>query len=61
MDIILLSGQENKLSNLLEAKDIELEVSGTVAAVRELHLFILHCFCDLIDQTCLAKQWGKDI
>lgn len=52
MDVIALTGPHaGVLSNHLGPEDIELNVPGEQEArIREMHLFILHCFCDLIDQ-----------
>ena len=49
---IALTGRDGGLlANQLGAGDIELRVPGAYAArIREVHLFILHCFCDLIDR-----------
>ncbi|MFI4962705.1 MAG: SIS domain-containing protein, partial [Legionellales bacterium] len=53
MDTIVLGGRDGGvLANHLGPEDIELRVATDSAArIRELHLFILHCFCDLIDQS----------
>lgn len=53
MDTIALSGRDGGvLANHLGPEDIEIRVaSDNAARIRELHLFILHCFCDLIDQS----------
>ena len=61
MDVIVLSGRDGGLLvNYLSPKDLELRVPGDSAArIRETHLFILHCFCDLIDQ-CLFGQLSID-
>lgn len=52
MDILVLSGRNGGiLSNHLGPEDLEIRVSlHHPARIREMHLFILHCFCDLIDQ-----------
>lgn len=52
MDVIALSGRDGGvLHSHLGPEDIEIIVpSNNAARIRELHLFILHCFCDLIDQ-----------
>ena len=51
LSVIALTGLDGgALARQLTAKDIELRVPGTgLASIREIHLFILHCFCDLID------------
>lgn len=52
MDAIVLSGRDGGvLANHLGPEDLELRIAIDHAPrIRELHLFILHCFCDLIDQ-----------
>lgn len=58
MDTIALSGRDGGvLANHLGPEDIELRVQGdTAARIRETHLFILHCFCDLIDQSLFGQE-----
>lgn len=53
IDVIALNGRDGgQLANHLGPEDIELRVPGNQPAlIREMHLFILHCFCDLIDQS----------
>lgn len=53
MNVIALNGRDGgQLANHLGPEDIELRVPGDhPALIREMHLFILHCFCDLIDQS----------
>jgi len=60
MDTIALSGRDGGvLTNHLGPEDIELKVQGdTAARIRETHLFILHCFCDLIDQSLFGQMLG---
>lgn len=60
MDTIALSGRDGGvLANHLGPEDIELRVPGdTAARIRETHLFILHCFCDLIDQSLFGQMLG---
>ena len=60
MDTIALSGRDGGLlANHLGPEDIELRVLGdTAARIREIHLFILHCFCDLIDQSLFGQMLG---
>ena len=57
MDTIALSGRDGGvLANHLGPEDIELRVaSDSTVRIRELHLFILHCFCDLIDQSLFGQ------
>lgn len=60
MDTIALSGRDGGvLANHLGPEDIELRVvSDSAVRIRELHLFILHCFCDLIDQSLFGQVLG---
>ena len=57
MDTIALSGRDGGLlANHLGPEDLELRVQGdTGARIRETHLFILHCFCDVIDQLLFGQ------
>ena len=57
MDTIALSGRDGgMLANHLGPEDLEIRVQGdTSARIRETHLFILHCFCDLIDQLLFGQ------
>lgn len=60
IDTIALSGRDGGvLANHLGPEDIELRVqSDNAARIREVHLFILHCFCDLIDQSLFGQVLG---
>lgn len=60
MDTIALSGRDGGvLSNHLGPEDIELRVQDDNAArICETHLFILHCFSDLIDQSLFGQMLG---
>lgn len=60
MDTIALSGRDGGiLANHLGPEDVELRVGGDHAAqIRETHLFILHCFCDLIEQSLFGSMLG---
>jgi len=51
--IILLSGGESPLGEMLREQDVEIRVpSADSARIQEIHLLAIHCLCDLID-TCL--------
>jgi len=60
MDAIVLSGRDGGvIANHLGPEDIELRVvADNAARIREVHLFILHCFCDLIDQSLFGQMMG---
>jgi len=58
MDTVAMSGRDGGiLANHLGPEDIELRVSSDSSSrIREIHLFILHCFCDLIDQALFGNS-----
>lgn len=58
MDTVALSGRDGGvLANHLGPEDIELRVTiDNASRIREMHLFILHCFCDLIDQSLFGQM-----
>jgi D-sedoheptulose 7-phosphate isomerase len=60
MDVVALSGRDGGvLANHLGPEDIEIRVPGdTSALIREAHLFILHCFCDLIEHSLFGQMLG---
>lgn len=60
LDTIALSGRDGGvLATHLGPEDVEIRVaSDNAARIRELHLFILHCFCDLIDQSLFGQVLG---
>ena len=62
MDVIILGGHNGELlSSHLSPKDLELHVPGdNIARIREIHLFILHCFCDLIEQSLFGQLSAND-
>jgi len=58
MDTIVLNGRDGGvLASHLGPEDIEMRVPGdTSSRIREIHLFILHCMCDLIDQSLFGQN-----
>lgn len=58
MDVIALTGGDGGiLANHLGPEDIELRVpSDCMSLIRENHLFILHCFCNLIEQSLFGDN-----
>jgi D-sedoheptulose 7-phosphate isomerase len=60
MDTIALSGRDGGvLANHLGPEDIEIRVAlDNSSLIRELHLFILNGFCDLIDQSLFGQVLG---
>lgn len=60
MKIVALTGATGgALVSYLTANDVILKVPGeTATLIRETHLFILHCFCDLIEQSLFGQILG---
>lgn len=60
IDTIALTGRDGGvLGTHLGPEDIEIRVPGdTGARIRENHLFVLHCFCDLIDHALFSQIPG---
>jgi len=56
--VIALTGKNGgKLAGLLHEKDIEIRVpSASTARIQEVHLLIIHCICDLIDQELFGEE-----
>ena len=56
MIVVALSGNGGgKLASVLKETDIEIRVpSESTARIQEVHLLVLHCLCDLIDQEMLG-------
>jgi D-sedoheptulose 7-phosphate isomerase len=60
MDTIALTcGDGGIVANHLGPEDIEIRVQNDhPARIHEIHLFILHCFCDLIDEALFGQLLG---
>lgn len=58
MRVVALTGRDGgKMAGMLLPTDLEIRVPGTVTArIQEVHLFIIHCLCDLIDQQLFGEQ-----
>jgi D-sedoheptulose 7-phosphate isomerase len=58
MDTVALSGRDGGvLANHLGPEDIEVRIPiDNDARIHEMHLFVLHCFCDLIDQSLFGQM-----
>lgn len=58
MPVIVLSGRDGgSIANMLNEQDIELRVPATsTARIQEVHILIIHCLCDLIDQQLLKQE-----
>lgn len=56
MSIIALTGREGgQIADLIRESDIEIRVpSWSTARIQEVHIIIIHCLCDLIDQSLLG-------
>lgn len=56
--VIALSGREGgQLAEVLDERDIEIRVPAqTTARIQEVHLLVIHCLCDLIDQQLFGDQ-----
>jgi D-sedoheptulose 7-phosphate isomerase len=57
MRVIALSGRDGgQIPALIAADDIELRVPSTsTARIQEVHLLVIHCLCDLLDQQLLGN------
>lgn len=58
MHVIALSGCDGgKLAGLLQDPDIEIRApSESTARIQEVHLLVIHCLCDLIDQHIISQE-----
>lgn len=56
MTVIALTGKDGgNMARLLHSEDIEIRAPSTVTArIQEVHLLVIHCLCDLIDE-CLFE------
>ncbi len=57
MQVVLLSGKDGGLAApLLRKADIEIRVSSnSTARIQEVHLLVIHCLCDNIDQILFTE------
>lgn len=53
MSVVLLSGRDGgPAASLLQADDVEIRVPAqSTARIQETHILIIHCLCDIIDQS----------
>lgn len=58
MNVIALTGCDGgQLANLLQGEDIEIRVpTQSTARIQEIHILVIHCLCDLIDQRLFAGE-----
>lgn len=57
MVVVTLTGRNGgDAAKLLSANDVELQVpSDSTARIQEVHLLIIHCLCDIVDQQLLGS------
>lgn len=58
MQVVALTGKHGgDLASLLLPEDIEIRVpSQTTARIQEVHLLVIHCLCDLIDNQLFGEE-----
>jgi D-sedoheptulose 7-phosphate isomerase len=58
MQVIALSGRDGgDMAALLQATDIDIRVPAhSTARIQEVHLLVIHCLCDLIDQHVVSRE-----
>jgi len=58
MTVVVLSGRDGgSIASMLTEQDIEIRVPATsTARIQEVHILIIHCLCDLIDQQLLKQE-----
>jgi D-sedoheptulose 7-phosphate isomerase len=57
MQVVALSGRDGgDMAALLQSSDIEIRVPAhSTARIQEVHLLVIHCLCDLIDQHIASR------
>ena len=58
MTVVALTGKDGgAIAELLKPGDIEIRVpSDRTARIQEVHLLIIHCLCDMIDQSLFGQE-----
>lgn len=58
MTIVALTGKDGgEMAGLLSQQDIEIRVpSDRTARIQEVHLLVIHCLCDAIDNTLFPQE-----
>ncbi len=58
MQVVALSGRDGgDMAALLQSSDIEIRVPAhSTARIQEVHLLVIHCLCDLIDQHIASRR-----
>ncbi|MGI9262985.1 MAG: phosphoheptose isomerase [Woeseiaceae bacterium] len=57
MHVVALSGRDGgEMSQLLNAGDVEIRIPAErTARIQEVHLVVIHCLCDLIDESLFGS------
>jgi DnaA initiator-associating protein len=57
MPVIALTGKNGgKIAKILDANDAEIRVPSEITArIQETHILIIHCICDVIEQSLFSK------
>jgi DnaA initiator-associating protein len=57
MPVIALTGKNGgKIAKILDANDVEIRVPSEITArIQETHILIIHCICDVIEQSLFSK------
>ncbi len=60
MVVVALTGKDGgDMARLLHAEDIEIRVPAEVTArIQEVHLLVIHCLCDLIDEHLFGGSYS---
>ena len=58
MLVVALNGRDGgRLGSLLGPQDVEIRVPvESTARIQEVHLLVIHCLCDLVDQQLLGEE-----
>lgn len=58
VQVVALTGRDGgKMAALLKSPDVEIRVPAKLTArIQEVHLLVLHCLCDLIDEQLFGAQ-----
>ncbi len=58
IDVVLLTGRDGgRASPMLDNADVEIRVPAqSTARIQEVHVVVIHCLCDLIDQQLFGSE-----
>ena len=58
MRVVSISGRDGgEVAELLNENDIEIRVpASSTARIQEVHILVIHCLCDLIDQRLITES-----